>query len=501
MTDKPVPRRFAVLGDQSKALELVLAIERSASHEIVAAAMTPLFPKASRYDHWQPLVTGGEFDAVILAGYDAECLEGARHLAAAGKTLIIEVSPSLPADFVYEMSLFDAEGEAALIPLFPGRATLSVRELQRQLRTGGLGKVVSVEYVRDYPLDTHFLSEGRLVDDEHFADRLFIDIDLLRLIGGDYKQVTAIRAGTDENRFASQTLQLAGDGLPDATCVHRVAPESPDWSVTVTAEGGSLVIRPTADGHELLKNGEAIARDGAIPEVSPWLELIDKSSQRVQGSAGWSDVVRLYDIREAIGRSLRRRRTIDLHFETTSERSLFKTQMATIGCFVLVYTLFASVLLLLAGAVLDPRDQLQRQAEAAGFVIPQDDFDPESGQLTQRGERRLADIADRWQSTSAVVVIEGDSSSDGPEGDASPNDQARLEAVQRELSGLGAARVSERTVVRQLAGEGFQRLMTIGRVIAFAPVGMFLAMQLLLLIARPAQQSEPRGANSAAMER
>jgi hypothetical protein len=192
--------------------------------------------------------------------------------------------------------------------------------------------------------------------------------------------------------------------------------------------------------------------------------------------------MRVHEIQEAMQRSLRRRRTIDLQFETTSERSQFKTQMATAGCFVLVYTFFATVLLLLAGAVLDPRDQLQREAEAAGFVVTHDEFDPVTGRSTPEGERHLLEITGRWPLTRAVVVVEST-------GDAEL-DRTKLERVRKQLEGNGADRVEERSVVRPMAGRGFQRLMVVGRVIAFAPLGVLLLLQLLLFISRPPRERQ-----------
>jgi hypothetical protein len=50
---------------------------------------------------------------------------------------------------------------------------------------------------------------------------------------------------------------------------------------------------------------------------------------------------------------VRRRRSIDIYFETQSERSQFKTQMTAIGCGVLCLTLVAVIVLLMIGALFD----------------------------------------------------------------------------------------------------------------------------------------------------
>jgi hypothetical protein len=55
---------------------------------------------------------------------------------------------------------------------------------------------------------------------------------------------------------------------------------------------------------------------------------------------------------DAVERSIRRRRTIDVYFETPSERGIFKTQMTAVGCSLLVLTLLAVVIYLGAAAAL-----------------------------------------------------------------------------------------------------------------------------------------------------
>jgi hypothetical protein len=60
--------------------------------------------------------------------------------------------------------------------------------------------------------------------------------------------------------------------------------------------------------------------------------------------------VRAFELVEAAHRSRVRRRTIDLYFDTPSERSNFKTQMTAIGCGVLMFTLLGMLLTLALGA-------------------------------------------------------------------------------------------------------------------------------------------------------
>ncbi len=501
MTEAAQQIRFALLGDMPAGHPLSAAIEASDRHWIVAAMSSVAIPSAvidvRRYDHWQPLSADDAIDAALLLppSPSPELVEAVQQLAAHGKNVIVDAECALPSSVVAELGLLDAEGATVAVPFFAWRADPAICRLHQLVSEGVLGDVMLVQAERTFAAAPSSAGAPALSDDLTQVS-LCRDIDLLRWLGGDYSQVTLLRTGVTDGRFASQTLNLAGEGLPDATCVYRTGTD-PTWTCEVQGASGTASLRADGEGARLTVNGECVLQqDDVQADPAGCLRLIDDSLQRLPGSLRWQDWTRVHEIQEGMRRSLRRRRTIDLHFETASERSQFKTQMATVGCFVLVYTFFASVLLLLAGAVLDPRDQVQRQAEAAGFVVPQEDFEPGTSRLTPDGEWRLQEMADRWESTAAVVVVEGDALANPDTSNKSADSRRRLETVRHQLAGRGVRRVEERTILRRLTGQGFRTLMMIGRVIAFAPLGVFLLMQILLLIARPSQEHQPPAGTS-----
>ncbi|MGE0375363.1 MAG: hypothetical protein AB7I48_24005 [Planctomycetaceae bacterium] len=477
--------RLALLGAHPLAKAWYAAIQQSPRHHVVASLASDL-TDVPAVDHWQTLATDDRLDAALLYLPDADSLEAVQQLALRGKGVVIDGECPLPSSRVCELALLDAEGAAPVVPLFEWRAIPVYRQLQQCIVNRQLGHVVLVRIERAFVIASPTVSD-RMLQHELVQSSLFQDIDLLRWFGGDYSQVTLFRTGATDRGFASQSLNLAGEGLPDATCTYRVGAEYSSLC-EVQGSSGTATIQFGREGTRFTINGESnLTQQSARPDHELCLGLLDESLARKPGSLRWQDRVRIHEIQEAMQRSLRRRRTIDLHFETASERSQFKTQMATVGCFVLVYTFMACVCLLLAGAVFDPRDPIQRQAEAAGFIVPREEFVPLSAQLTVQGEQRLQGIADRWDSTGAVVVVEGAAAVTEAAAGRAEEDQARLAAVRLHLHERGVQRVEERTVQRQLAGQGFQRLMTLGRVIAFAPLGVFLLMQLLLLAARPSR--------------
>jgi hypothetical protein len=72
------------------------------------------------------------------------------------------------------------------------------------------------------------------------------------------------------------------------------------------------------------------------------------------------------------------------------------------------------------------------------------------------------------------------------QGEPSPLDARRREAVVRALHAHAAPHHETRTVLRPLAGERFQRVMTGLWVLVFLPLGLFLLLQALIFFARPA---------------
>jgi myo-inositol 2-dehydrogenase/D-chiro-inositol 1-dehydrogenase len=63
----------------------------------------------------------------------------------------------------------------------------------------------------------------------------------------------------------------------------------------------------------------------------------------------WLDACRSVELAETIARSLKRGRTIELHYEDFSEQSTFKGMMTSLGCGLLVAALFIMLLAAVGG--------------------------------------------------------------------------------------------------------------------------------------------------------
>lgn len=366
---------FALLGNDPAVLPLVSAIAAD-SRQVLTHAAVPgdlqgelmrLARRARICGNWDELLLEERLDAVIVAGHEDGVLEGARQLAAAGKPLVILPQAGQGLDWVYQLTLVRDDTQVVLIPVFPQQSLPAVRRARELIRDETIGTLLHLQFEREHPPAEPAPGPPLLSRDE-IERELLADVDLLRTFGGDYDQVTAVYSGTVGPRVSQATVTLAGRNLAEATWTLRAA-EGARWLLKITGVRAQLAIASEAGTPDLLLDGVRQDLSASPSETGDallaWVEKA-LSGERVRPNL--NDLTRTFEIVEATRRSIARRRTIDLHFETTSERSLFKTQMTAMGCGVLVFTLFAVILLLLAGAVFGPGDQVMRIARALVFV-------------------------------------------------------------------------------------------------------------------------------------
>lgn len=368
---------FALLGHDPAVLPLVSAIAADSRHALTHVALSGhlqgelmrLVPRARVCANWDELLLEERLNAVVVAGHAEGLLEGARQLAAAGKPLVVLPSADQGLDWVYQLTLVRDDTRVLLVPIFPQQGRPAVRRALELIQDGQLGTLLHLQFERERP-PTEPAAGPPLLEREEIERELLPDVDLLRAFGGDYDQVTAVHSGTVGPRVSVATVTLAGRNLPEATWTLRAA-ESARWSLKVTGVGGQLTLEYNGADDEpvLLLGGVRQDLSGSPGDNgTALLALVEQALSGERVRPNWSDLTRAFEIVDATRRSIARRRTIDLHFETTSERSLFKTQMTAIGCGVLVFTLFAVVLLLIAGAVFNPGDHVMRIARVLVFV-------------------------------------------------------------------------------------------------------------------------------------
>lgn len=365
---------FALLGDDPRVGALVRAIGAQREHaltHVVAAGdgldeIVHAAPAARVQEGWGEALLGPDVDAVIVAGHRDDVLDAARQLAAASKPLVVLADARQGLPWVYELTLARDEAHVPLVPVFWERLSAAAGQLRGAMAAGAFGRLLHLQLDRTIAVagSPPLLTAGEI------ERALLSDVDLLRSLGGDYDQITALYTGAATGRISRATVTLAGSQLPEALWSLRPDDGAAGFELRVAGESGHAELRVRDETGEtvLTINGERQPADDAELVGDTALRHLERSLAGEPSRPDWTDLTRALEIVDAARRSVRRRRTIDLHFETTSERSLFKTQMTALGCGVLVLTFFAVVAVLLIGTIFNLDPIALRIARAVAFL-------------------------------------------------------------------------------------------------------------------------------------
>jgi myo-inositol 2-dehydrogenase/D-chiro-inositol 1-dehydrogenase len=470
---------FALLGHHPAAAPLIQAIFESEHHLVCQA-----FPEASlataadQAFHqrlnalptraWEELLIDASIDAILVAGDSEEVQFAAKQLASSGKPLLLVPHVSLGEGCAYELSLIQDDSHAVLVPAFRLLGDTKLIALAERIATQPTGTVrrLLIERTITESDAPRGLTEGVI------ESASVEDIAVLHWLGGRYEQVTALRSGKSAGGCSQASLTLSGSNLPDATWTCRLGPTS---SCRLTVE----------TDREPITWEQPSAAAPATATITAFANAVKANAQAAPAhTPSWSDAVRVFDVLDAARRSLRRRRTIDLHFETLSERQQFKTHMTAMGCGLLMLTLVMMLALLGLGALLASRDRAVRDAEAAGLLLRETDFVAGQAALSASGLAMVDRIAERLRETQKSAYLEP--ASDPVDAEL---DQRRRQTLVAALTQQGVIAADHRTLVAPRRSAVWDTLLKILRLAWLAPLLVFLLMQGLILVARPAATS------------
>ena len=321
--------RFLIVGDGEAESAWAETLDADTDHEgLTAWPGLPDDVEASPKDLDDALAWRG-VEAVIVGGPIALRDEALRKAAAAGLHAISLHPPGPNADAYYQVALSREETGAVVVPDLPLRLHPGLGEVREAIEAGTLGLPVDLTIeVATGP------GEGDLVVE------VFSRVaDLVRSLLGEIGTISAFGEPPGLAPTRRLTVQLrAGD---DRRAEVRI----------VRGEGS----KPT----RLTLNGRSGSISAELPEVdrsdaegrSALLGAFTSAVAGRPASPGLIDGTRAMELAEGVARSLRRGRTIDLHYEEVSEDGNFKTVMTSLGCMILMSVLVA-LPLALAGPVL-----------------------------------------------------------------------------------------------------------------------------------------------------
>lgn len=379
--------RFVLLGTDPELSPLLAWIARHPEHELAALAAVPgatlgslqkLFPTAQLLDAWEQLLepaqTGGAWDALLLGRTlrtdDQE--RALRRLARQGQP-IIAAHPALESLLAaYELEMFQRERQAYLAPWMPLRNHPLVTQFAAWLKDEKLSPIGQIDRLVLTRQETDRSRSAVLGD-------VARDLDLIRSLAGEVSGVLAVGNGIatseqSERSYAALGLQLTLEspllvrwGIEPATEGDRAELQLHgregrlEWQLPTFGDDG--VCHLQAQGKKTTISHDAWSY-AAAAEV-----FMTQVLAREPLSPNWNDAARSIELTDAVERSLRRGRKIEVRVEESDDIGNFKGIMASVGCGILMFGLFLMGLCIVS-AVIFRAAGWERGANALNLAWP-----------------------------------------------------------------------------------------------------------------------------------
>ena len=338
--------KFALFGIDSETARLAREIEASGDHDVVwycpvgdsdvsDSAFTKV--KASPDDDWLVSLDRSAAEAVVVARQDDEpqLLESLRRLTEAQLPLVLSHPLNFSVMAYYEIELIVASSTASVIPLLTARWNPTVRQIVESVPADDARAAAgdTLGAVRQVEIDRAVAPGDLPTVLRSFAQ----DIDTIRQFAGDLTEVAAMGARGDLGEVVPIAAQMSGPKGVLARWSASSADGQAGTRMTIVGEDRKVTLE-MLDG----QIWQLAGADAALPSTGAG--LLDGLVDRLQGPAGkrhyWRDVIQSLELTEALEKSLRRGRVVRLNLEGRSESSAFKGTMASIGCALLVATVF-----------------------------------------------------------------------------------------------------------------------------------------------------------------
>ena len=279
-------------------------------------------------------------DAVIVGGPIADRAESLRRAAAEGLAIICIHPPGLT---------------PRRITRSPSAALKPARSLCRTCRCG---------CIRGWPSCVRPLSpassgafRGLRIEAQSGTQKLDLPrmmftriVDVVRALLGEIEALTATGDPPGQHPDLELIVQLRTAGTRRAELRLCAGPDEA-CRISLLGASGSMTLEVDPRFEEPARLIRRVTpHPDEVHELQPWdaheaiFSVLSESSSRRDSTdlphPSLLDATRTMELSEATARSLRRGRTVDLHYEEVSEEATFKAVMTSTGCVVLLIALF-----------------------------------------------------------------------------------------------------------------------------------------------------------------
>lgn len=344
--------KLALLGADPAMLSVASAAAEDGGHQMVAGCQVgaaadylhEFWPRLPIRDDWEFLLSPGAVDGILVArsADEEQRAEQMRKLIQEGIPLLVS-HPLFESMLVYyELDMIRRESGCRILPYLPDRTHPGITRLKSLIATPpGIGRLeqLSIERLQ--------ADRNRCAVIEQFSR----DIDLARVLAGELTQLSALAPGETAARYSNLGVQLSGPASIPVRWSVRAAEGQPRGRLQLLGSAGRGELTMLEDRPWQLDIWQG--QEHATAELGPWnaaSESLADFAALVKGESAkvdWVDACRAVELADTIDRSLKRNRTIELHFEEYSEQGTFKGMMTSLGCGLLI----AAILLMLLAAL------------------------------------------------------------------------------------------------------------------------------------------------------
>ncbi|MEQ9408588.1 MAG: hypothetical protein RIK87_12710 [Fuerstiella sp.] len=336
--------RFSVIGDFAEAVLLAEAIHASGDHRLVSCFVEgELAAALAKSKIPFPLVSSAEdamldpaVDVVVVAVRDVDESIGLVRRASQEERHVVAIPPdAVSTAYSFELHLLLDETRSGVLPLTGRWYTES--SVEAALR--------ALPAVRQLKLSLTLATDSAVQ-----RRRQLHAIDAICSSGLVFSQITGLDVPGADGSLLTRTITLASGEAseiktPPATVCFDQEPHSETTLDISGTDGGQSTIRtciPDADSEAAAQN--------ALPDLPRLVAALTDRDACQQQMEQFSNTLELL---EGLDKSFRRRRTVDIYFDSVSERAVFKTQMTAIGCGVLTWMIFGMIGYLVMAQVLE----------------------------------------------------------------------------------------------------------------------------------------------------
>lgn len=351
--------RFAILNPDADAVSFAEALLGDGGHELLsyftteptkADTLQSLAPGAKRIDEWEGVLAGTAQAVVVgTAATPEQLFEQLRRLVLENVPFAFVHPFGLASLEYHELDMNRQATKTAIVPYEPTRHHPAVDALVSLAGPEGIGRVEQIVVERQAKLRT------RAASLRHFVR----DIGMSRRIAGQCDKVSALGRFGDDPAGSKQSGSAQAGSAPAVGNTAPVASDGGHLGIQITTTDGVLIrwsIGPIVDGAGAKTTlvgslGSAVV---TMPESETWVlqirradvvetELFDEDGTKKSASAItaaiesnddslWREALADLELVEAVERSMRKGRTVELFHEEASEQGTFHGMMAAGGC-------------------------------------------------------------------------------------------------------------------------------------------------------------------------